>query len=430
MRNVLVIAYYFPPMGLSGVQRTLKFVKYLPQFHWKPTVLTVTPSGYFAKDESLLNELKGIDVNIVRTTSIDPTRIFARKNSEAPVVIQLPSEPVRKLLSITSQIFFIPDNKIGWKQIALKQAAALFDKEKFELIFATAPPYSDLLIGEVLKRWYGVPLVLDYRDAWLDNPRNFYLTPLHRYLHYRLEKRVLRRSDKVIAINRRIKELLLKRYPFLHYQDVEIIPQGFDPADFRLDGRAKLPHTNKMRITYAGVFYDKQTPKYFLHALANVFKQHPQLRGRIEACFIGLFQQGNKKLINKLGLQNDVNIVGYVDHAECIKYLMSSDVLWLMIGKARGHEMISTGKLYEYIGSKKPILGCVPEGIAKATLLESESGIVVDPNDVKRIEEAIKTLYDQYKSHRLQNPSEEFVEKYNRIALTAQLAKVFESVTT
>ncbi len=426
MRKVLVVAYYFPPLGLSGVQRTLKFIKYLPHYNWHPTVLTVNPGNYFARDVSLLKEVESLNIPVIRTDSFDPTQLFGRKNADVSPVAKMPREWIRKSLNLGSQFFLLPDNKIGWKRKAIRAGAECLKREKFDLIFATAPPYTDFLIGRQLKKISGLPLVIDYRDAWVDNPYHFYFTPFHRWFHQRLESRVLRAADKVITINRRIKELLLKRYPFLQYQDVQIISQGFDPADFDLNGLAPRSKTERMRITYSGTFIDKRTPKYFLRALSKLFQQWPDLRSRIEACFVGHFREENMKLVAKLGLQDVVMVVGYVDHTECVRYLASSDVLWLIIGKGKGEDMMSTGKLFEYLGARKPILGCVPEGVARNTIEDSGAGIIVDPMDIDAIASAIKTLYERYESGTLKGPKEEYVEKFDRKRLTADLARIFE----
>jgi glycosyltransferase involved in cell wall biosynthesis len=426
MRKVLVVAYYFPPMGLSGVQRTLKFVKYLPLYNWEPTVLTITPGTYFARDESLLKEIEPLQLRVVRTGSVDLTRFFRKGNSPETRVLKMPREWVRKGLNVGSQFFFIPDNKIGWKRKACRAASELLQREKFDLIFSTAPPYTDFLIGQYLKKKFRVPLVLDYRDAWIDNPYHFYLTPIHRWLHHSLENRVLRVSDKIITINRRIKELLLKRYQFLQYQDVEIISQGFDPDDFGSGGTTPVAHGQKMRLTYSGTFIDKRTPKYFLRALARIFQEQPGLRNKIEACFVGHFREENLKLVRKLALQDVVRVMGYVDHSECVRTLLASDVLWLIIGKGTGEDMMSTGKLFEYLGARKPILGCVPDGVAKTTIEDSGAGIVVDPYDVEGIAAAIKTLHGKYESGTLIGPDADYVDKFNRKRLTADLARTFE----
>lgn len=419
MRKVLVIAYYFPPMGLSGVQRTLKFVKYFPQFQWMPTVLTVRSTGYFAKDESLLKEIVPLGVEIIRTGSFDPNRLFQKQE-----VVKMPTERTRKLLSRISDSIFIPDNKIGWKGPALKAASALLQKHKFDAIFATAPPQTDFLIGKALKEKFRLPLMIDYRDSWLDYPFKFYPTPLHKYANYRLEKGVLRSADAVIVTSRRTKELLLRRYKFLTYNDVQIISQGFDPEDMKVAPGVKLPRIDKMRITYSGVFYEDRTPEYFLEALHLVHKNNAKLRGRIEACFIGAFRDEHLKIVNRLGLQNSVNIRGYLDHAECVHYLLASDVLWVMMGDDKS----SPGKIFEYIGAKKKILGCVPEGMMRSTI-EEAGGICVGPRDVPKIAEAIIRLHEQYERRQLRGPKQDIVDKYNRITLAGEVAKTLSALT-
>ena len=419
MRKVLVIAYYFPPMGLSGVQRTLKLVKYFPNFQWMPTVLTVTSTGYFAKDESLLKEIVPLGIEVVRTNSFDPNRIFRRQE-----VVKMPAERTRKILSRISDSIFIPDNKIGWRGPAVKKATELLRKEKFDAIFATAPPQTDFLIGKALKEKFHLPLMIDYRDSWVDYPFKFYPTPLHKYANYRMEKGVLHVADAIIVASRRVKELLLRRYKFLTYNDIQIISQGFDPEDMKLAASVKLPLIEKMRITYSGVFYEDRTPEYFLEALHLVYKNNAKLRGRIEACFIGAFRDEHQKIISRLGLQNSVNVLGYLDHAECIRYLLASDVLWMMMGDDKS----SPGKIFEYIGAKKTILACLPQGMMRTTI-EEAGGICVEPRDVPKIAEAIVSLYEQYERRQLRGPRPEIIDKYNRITLAGEVAKTLSALT-
>ncbi len=416
--KVLIIAYYFPPMGLSGVQRTLKFAKYLKDYNWDPTVLTVTPTAYYALDYSMLRELNESNINTVRTNSIDPTRLF-----EAGKPVKMPHEKLRNFLSAISQAVFIPDNKVGWKHDAVKAARKLMREENFDVIFSTAPPYTCHLIGVILSREFGVPLVVDYRDAWVDNPLHFYLTPIHRFVHQRMEKKVLRTSSRVITINRRIKELMIRRYRFLGYNDISIIPQGYDPADFQVEDNLKLPYSDKMRFTYSGTFYRNRTPKYFLRALSEFIKEHPGYRKKIEAVFIGTFRKENLALVESLGLQETVKIFGYLDHKSAIRYLMASDVLWMTIGNGKGEDMISTGKLFEYIGSRKPILGLVPDGVAKSTILESGAGKVAAPDDVAGIKSNIAEYFALWEQDRLPEIDQEFAKGFDRVKLAGDLAK-------
>jgi glycosyltransferase involved in cell wall biosynthesis len=418
--NVLIIAYYFPPMGLSGVQRTQKFVKYLPQFGWKPTVITVTPTGYFAQDYTLLEELKHLDVEIHRVGSLDPTRLFKKKG-----VVQMPSERVRKTLSFISDIFFIPDNKIGWKRKVLKTVDGLFKNKKFDIVFSTSPPYTDFLIGSEIHKKYKIPLVLDYRDVWHEYPYKVYPTPLHKYLNYKLEKQILHSASKVITTNRRVKELLLSRYKFLNYNDLHIVSQGFDPVDFENNKPAPRSPLNKMRITHAGVFYGERTPKYFFQALNKLFKESPLLQNKIEVFFIGNFRNEDKKLIDEYKLGGVVSALGYFDHQKTIQYLKSSDVFWLMME----NDVQSPGKVYEYIGARKPILANIPEGFVKQTIQEFEGNIVLPPKDVDETAAAIKRMYDRFEKNETNNTSNDIVERYNRINLANELANIFGFLT-
>jgi glycosyltransferase involved in cell wall biosynthesis len=423
-RRVLVIAYYFPPMGLSGVQRTLKFVKYLPELGWSPTVLTVEPRGYLAMDDSLLEDLDERAVNVIRTAVAGPGRFFGRKE-----IVKFPSEFRRKLMSRISDTLFIPDNKIGWRRKAVAAAIAAHEKTPFDLIFATAPPFTDFLVGADVKAQIGKPLVLDYRDPWFDYPFKFYPTPYHSWSTKRLEGQALRASSHVITTNRRVKELLIQRYPFLGYHDVDIIPQGFDPQDIEEarqnpEGtRFKRAPNGVMRLCYAGVFWEDRKPDSVLQALQQIFRENPELRGKIEASFIGNFREENVKLVAQLGLEDSVKVHGYLPHRECVRHLLASDLLWVIVGDGVG----SPGKTYEYIGTGKPILGLAPEGFLKAAI-EEAGGKVVPPQDVEGVKKAILQFHEAFRNGNLKGADAEVITKYDRRNLTAKLARIFESL--
>lgn len=420
--RVLVIAYYFPPLGLSGVQRTLKFVRYLTEYGWQPTVLTVEDRAYFAKDEALLRELDGLDIDIIRTPSIDPLHLFRKRN-----VVRMPSGQTLGILGRLSQAIFIPDNKIGWKKHAVAAAMQYLAEHPVDVLFATAPPYTDFLIGTELKRRTGLPLVLDYRDAWVENPLHSYLTPLHRALHQRLERKALRAADAVISINRPIKERILKGNSFLSHGDVHIISQGYDQADFEavapMRGRDGI-----LRFLYAGTFYYNRTPEYFLRALQNVFSENPSLCGRIEVHFVGTTRDEDAKIVQTLGLGDAVHQHGYLPHCDTVQQLIDADVLWMTIGRGKGEDMMSTGKLFEYLGARKPIFALVPDGDARQVLTKSGAAFIAPPDDIDAITAQILTLYDLHKNDRLPAPSYSYVEQYSRRALAGRLASLLASL--
>lgn len=416
-RKVLIIAYYFPPMGLSGVQRTVKFAKFLPKYGWKPTVLTVEPTGYYAFDDTLLKEAEEAGVRIVRTSSYDVNRLLKKKG-----VIKMPSERMRKVLQFFGDLFFIPDTKIGWKSIAVKAASELIEQERFDLLFATAPPQTDFLIGAALKRKFEIPLVVDYRDAWLDYPFKYFPTVLHRWWHTHLERRVLKAADRVIVTHRRVKESILRRHKTVDYNEVIIISQGFDAEDFPPTNTEKRVKPVKMKIAHAGTFYAERNPVKMLQALANVLQANPKIRGRIELHCIGNTREEDQQLVKKLDLQNAVHFLGYLPHRECIKHLVESDVLWFVID----NDYQTPGKLYEYFGSRKPLIASVIDGYTKQIIKESGAAICVPLKDVTAHESAILEQFKRFEQKKLERVQESFAAKFNRLTLTAELAKQFE----
>ncbi len=420
MRNVLVVVYYFPPMGLSGVQRVAKFVKYLPEYGWNPVVLTVQPGGYFAYDYALLREVEQAGIEIHRTYSWDPTRLFGRERT-----VPLPSESSRAWFTHLSQLLFVPDNKLGWLIPALRKGDALLKENRFDLIFSSAPPYTGHLIAQRLSVRSGLPLITDFRDDWVGNPRHVYPTRLHRRLHEILEQRVLAASTFTTTINAHLAASLESRQSSDRRKPVIVIPQGYDPQDFE---RTPAPRsTGKMRIVHSGIFYDKQTPDVFLRGLATFLEQRSDARTTIEATFVGLFPEQSRRTIKRLGLEEAINLVGYVSHQEVPSYLLAADMLWMTIGKRPGAEGISTGKLFEYMGARKPILALVPAGAASEVLAAYPAARIVPPDDMEAVAQAIATFYDLWLSGTMPEVSEQHVRRYDRRALAGELALLFDA---
>lgn len=421
MFKVLVIAYYYPPLGLSGVQRTLKFTKYMNRYGWEPTVITTGNVAYFAHDSSLFQEAEDAGVRIIRTEAFDINSILGKQYE----TVSMPKEFIRKTLSRISKAIFIPDNKNSWARKAYEAAKELLQKEKFDIIFVSVPPYSGFITAAKLKREFGIPLFVDYRDLWYGNHFAFYPTPYHRYKHKKLEYAALRASDKIVAINRRIKENLLLTYPFLSFNDVVIIPHGYDPKDF--EGTVeKMEFPNKMKLTYAGIFYENITPEFLLKAFKQLSMERPDIAANIELEFIGYLRKENKKLIQELGISEFIRDQGYLDHKETVKRLKASDILWMMIGQIQNADTISTSKLYEYFGSRKPILGCVVEGTAKIALQEYGASFITQPDDIQEIKDTIISIHELFQKKNLPVPNEDFVQKHDRILLTEQLTKAFQ----
>jgi len=192
MFKVLVIAYYYPPLGLSGVQRTLKFVKYMKRNNWDPVVLTTGDIAYFAHDFTLLKESEEAGIRVVRAGGNGPNALLSKFGT-----IKFPSEFIRKIFNRISQSIYIPDNKVSWTRSAYKSAEELLTNENFDAIFVTGPPFSAFVIGAKLKDKFNLPLFLDYRDLWFGSYFAFYLTPIHKFLQKRYEYVALKAADLI-----------------------------------------------------------------------------------------------------------------------------------------------------------------------------------------------------------------------------------------
>lgn len=397
-------------MGLSGVQRTVKFVKYLPDFGWKPFILTSSANKYFAFDESLIEDFNNKPIEIFRTTS--------KKNKKSGFKIQkFPNYFLQKIGRIITQSVYQPDRFIKWKNSAVALGEKIIQENKIDAIFATAPPFTDFLVALELSEKYNIPFLIDYRDVWVDNPFHYYVTPFHKSYSIKLEEKLLKKTNKAIVTNRFAKEVILKRYRFISHDDIVIIPHGFDPDDF--EGIQSNHNPDLFTITHSGLFQDDRTPKYFLKAVSQFIKNNPHTIDRLRLRFIGLMRNNHQKLLKKYNLQKITTLTGNISHKEAVKNLLESDLLWLVVNDVYR----SPGKLFEYFGAAKPILICSPEGIMRKTALESKAAIGVDPKDVKEIEKALSTFYNLWTKNTLPKPTPEFTELYNRKKLTQDLAK-------
>lgn len=417
IRRVLVIAYYFPPLGLSGVQRTLKFVKYLPYYGWEPIVLTSKPTSYYAFDETLGGEIH--ETKIYRASE-PGFGIFRKKKVKT---IQFPSYFKQKIGRAMLQTIYQPDSKVRWKKNALELGEEILRKYKINAIFATAPPYTDFLVAKELSIRFNKPFVIDYRDSWVDNPFNFYPTPFHKSYSIGLESEVLKRSRRIIVTSRYAKEQLIKRYRFLSHDDVVIIPHGYDPEDFEILSETK-PDPEKFTITHSGAFQDDRTPKYFLKALNEFFRKNPQAKSRVQVRFVGLIRPGHQKMIKKMNLADNIQNIGYVDHLKSVEYLLESDVLWLMLNDT----VRTPGKLYEYFGAGKPLLLTTPDGMMRRLALDSKAAITCDPDDIGHIAISIENLYKQWERNALPKPDKDYVQGFDRKKLTGELARVLSLI--
>lgn len=408
-----MIAYYFPPCGDVAAQRAVKFVKYLPKFGWQPVVLTARFLYRTPHDPSYLRDIPmGVAVH----------KVF----NPAPTVL-LPW----RIKSFLDELFLIPDDKILWLPFAVRAGLKIIKREGVDVIFATGNPWTALLVGQRLKELAKTPLVVDLRDPWTQNVNWLWRDEARYKREVQLESQVLGIADHIITVTEPIKEMLMNAYPFAAGK-ISVITNGYDGEDFA-KGHQALSAQNRQRqkmiITNHGSFYGYELLEAFLQALQGIFREKPELKEKIELRFIGGWgHKVIKRLIAQLDLKSNVKVMKYVEHSQNIRYLIDSDLLLLI----RPQKYAYSAKIFEYLASGKPILALVPpDGVAAELIRQTNSGLVIEPDDIQAIKQGILHFYELWRQGDLQlTVNWDLIQQFERAKLTQQLAQILDQVVS
>ncbi|MBK8944735.1 MAG: glycosyltransferase family 4 protein [Ignavibacteriae bacterium] len=426
MKKVLIITYYWPPAGGAGVQRVLKFAKYLPQFGWTPIILTVENPDCPVIDETLLNDIP-TECKVYKTKSIEPFELYKTLTGKSKNY-KIPSDVITKStnLSLTEKIskwlrinLFIPDAKIGWKYFAVKEGLKIIRKEKVDLIFSTSPPHTVQLIANKLAKFTKLKWVADFRDPWMEIvhyqnlQRNFFT----KLIDQNLEKKVLKNADSIITISDDIVDLFKSKIGEKKYF---VIPNGFDETDFHKTEKVK---NNIFTIAYTGVITKTRVPFVFLSALKKFINEDDITN--IKFIIAGKTCSEFSNEVRKLNLENYVKEKGFLPHHESTNILQNADVLLLIIDDVPNNKGFLTGKIFEYLGSKKPIYAVGPiDGNANEIIVKSDCGKMVDYKDEKNTYNLLKEMYDNWQNNSFNYKYN--VEEYSRKNLTKKLSQIFD----
>ena len=428
MKKALVITYYWPPAGGAGVQRALKFVKYLPQFGWEPIVLTVENPDSPTEDLSLLEDIPQ-GCKVYKTKSLEPFEIYKKftgkkSDEKIPGDILLKNDDVSfkdKLAKWIRVNLFIPDAKIGWKKYAVKKGLDIIRDEKIDLIFTTSPPQTVALIGRKLAKLTGVKWVADFRDPWMEIVyyQNLNRSKITKAIDASLERKVMNDADTIVTISKDMADLIKGK---AKNQKVVVIPNGFDETDF---ASVEFGRNDKFTIAYTGAMSKDRVPYPFISALKKLI--YDDGIKNIQMKFAGKFCPEFHELIEKENLSEFFDIQNFVPHKESTRILQSSDALLLVIDNVPDNKGFLTGKLFEYMGCKKPIFAIGPvDGDANKVIKEADCGTMVDYNDNEEAYKLLKVMYNNWL-----NNSSNFtfnVEQFSRKNLTKKLTEIFEEI--
>jgi glycosyltransferase involved in cell wall biosynthesis len=411
MNKVLIVTYYWPPGSGAGVQRWLKFAKYLPASGWEPVT-------YPAIDNSLSDEVSPV-LKVYRTRATDWFSIYRKDKSKIPSAGFAANEDNSfsgRMIRFVRGNFFIPDPRRGWNRYALREASRLIENGEIKHIITTSPPHSTQLIGLKLKKKYPfLKWMADLRDPWTDI--YYYDSFLHtmpaRKIDENYEMKVLGTADKIITIGNSLKKSFCNRVPGIENK-IEIITNGFDEDDFKeISPEAPSVFT----ISYIGTLSDAYPVSGFMNAAENLASKGFKLRLR----FVGSVSSGQRNIISSKTAALKIEFIPYVNHREAINYMTSSSVLLLIIPDHRSNKSIITGKLFEYIASGRPIICIGPvDGDAADIIERSGTGKCAAYSEAVGISRIIDHYYKR-KSDKSQNALSEFTRESLTKKLVMQL---------
>ncbi len=426
MKKILIITYYWPPSGGPGVQRWLKFVKYLPEFNIEPVVITVDPSkaAYPVIDSSLQDDIS-IHAEVHYTNTFEPFGIFKKTVGTQKIPyggneVEYDVRFLKKIFHFIRGNFFIPDSRRGWNRFAYRKAREIIAKYNIDTVITTSPPHSTQLTGLKLKRKTQVKWIADLRDPWTDifYYKMFYHTFIASAIDKSYEKKVLKHADKLIVVSKSMKTLLLEKVKAGIEEKFEIIPNGYDEDDFK--NVKNIVPENEIIITHTGTITHIHNIDGFIAALKNILSKEIKINIKL----VGDLNKDIKKKIHESGIDSIIEYSGYVDHARAIEYLGKSTLLLLLIPQIENNKGILTGKLFEYLGVKKPLLCLGPVDCDAAEIINNcDAGNTYDYGDVNGITDFILQFTDKSKhSEYYKNNSRGLYSRYN---LTKQLASDF-----
>ncbi len=437
VKRVLFVAYYFPPAGGSGVQRVLKFVKYLPEFGWQPVVLTAEGADYPTLDPSLMGEVPE-KVQVIRTPIVEPYALYrkltgreAAQHLDVAVLSRGEGEK-QKLAERFSEwvrrTFFIPDARLGWTPFATATGLRILSDPRVRVVVSSAPPYTTHVIGLKLHALSGKPWVADFRDSWVDwvsAPRR---RGLPRRVDLSLEGLVVRKATRVVTVTRGVAEDLLSRHPEARDERWRLIPNGFDAADFA--GVTPAHRDNRLTLIYTGSLYGARRPTTLLEAVQRLAERKRDLLSELRLVFVGRIADVLRNELLSGPWARVVEIHEYVPHRESVARLLAADVALLFIDDTPANKGIVTGKLFEYLGARRPVLAFAPpDGDAAKLIRQVRAGWVVRPGDVRAATRVLEEVYTRWKKEELHPLSAEEVHPFERRELTRQLAHVLDEVT-
>lgn len=433
-KKVLIITYYWPPAGGSGVQRWVKFSKYLRDYGWEPVIFTAEDGDYPVLDPQLQQELPQ-SIGVIREPIREPYTLYKKwmgKSKNDKLEGNFLSQG--KKLSFRDKIavwirgnFFIPDAKMWWIRPSVRRIIEYLKNNPVEAIISTGPPHTCHLIAYGVHRRYHLPWIVDYRDPWtqIDYFDDLQLTSWAENQHKKLEKRVLDACSAIVTVGKTMAEDLNT----ITQNRKVVITNGYDETDRNTHPEAT---DKEFSIVYIGTMNDSRNPESLWKAIQQLKEEHHPVLKKLKVKIVGNPEAVVYNRVQQAGIEAWIDFVGYVSHREAIEYQNKAGILLLVINRTSNNASIITGKIFEYLAASRPVLCIGPtEGDAADILHTSGHDSIFDYDDVYGIKTYITACYQQYISGQNLSGSETTsIEQYSRKNLTKKMAELLDELTS
>lgn len=419
MKKALIITYYWPPAGGSGVQRWLKFVKYFRNFNIEPVIYTVKNPKYPIIDVSLQKDIpKGVQV--LQHPISEPNQLlsFFGKTKNQSVGFLNPNPSVfQKVMQFIRANYFIPDARKFWVKPSVKYLKKYLLEYKIEVVITTGPPHSVHLIGLKLKKQLGIKWIADFRDPWteIDYFHQLPLTKRALQKHKNLEKQVLNAADAVVVVGKTMQKQFKK-----HTKKCTVITNGYDSEK----KRSTTYLDTKFTLTHIGMLNADRNHKIIWKVLSDLCANNKDFATNFKLKLVGKLDVSVVENIKNYNLEKWVEIVDYLPHNKVLEIQQKSQVLLLSVNNVPSAKGILTGKVFEYLLAKRPILAIAPtDGDVAEIINQTKSGKVVGFTEETDLRHTLLAYFKQYKTNKLKVNSTG-IEKYHRKELTKRFSEL------
>jgi len=425
--KVLIIAYYWPPAGGPGVQRWLKFVKYLPDFGIEPLVFVPDQPTYPIIDDALLNEVPN-DLHLIRFPIKEPYALAAWFSQKKTKSISSGLIPTKRKQTLLDKWFlwirgncFIPDARVSWVKPSVAYLEKYLKEHPVDIIITTGPPHSLHLIGLGLKESLQLPWLADFRDPWttIGYHKELKLTPSSQQKHKDLEKKVLQTADTILVTS----PTTAKEFSVITSKPIQVITNGFDDHP-----TVKVSPDTDFTLAHIGSLLSDRNPRVLWKALLELRKEHPDFRAKMRLKLVGKVSQEIMDTLAEFKLIDAVSSMGYLTHEQAMAEQRKSQVLLLIEINQEETRCILPGKLFEYMASGRPILALGPEGSDIEPILKTtNTGKFFSYDSVDAVKAHILGLFQAFEQGYL-TTHPIGVQPYHRKSLTQKLAEVLQGM--